>query len=122
VTATRYQRHLLRQISDRHDYTTRVWEERIVARTGHHDERTIDVARMLDQLGRSGHPAARILDLALQRGPLPQDHASSALAYRIQRIMARRPDRQEQRGAAMIDRSQAPTTSGWSSDQPGLGH
>ena len=41
------------------------------------------MAKYLDQISRKGVDAERLLDLAASRRPLPVDHPTSALAYRV---------------------------------------
>ncbi len=46
----------------------------------------IKLAKQLDQLHRKGVDAKQVLDLAAARKPLPTDHPTSALAYRIREL------------------------------------
>ena len=55
---------------------------------GHRDEHTIDLAKKLDELQRKGIDAEQVLDLAAARKPLPTDHPTSALAYRVRELVA----------------------------------
>ena len=64
----------------------RAWEERISAHLGRSDEHTMELARRLDESQRSGLNAALILRRALAK-PLPDDKATEALHYRVQRIV-----------------------------------
>lgn len=57
-------------------------------------EHTIELAKQLDQLQRRGINAELVLDLAAARKPLPIDHPTAALAYRVRELVApkkRRP-------------------------------
>ncbi|HET9500577.1 MAG TPA: hypothetical protein VFO98_09965 [Marmoricola sp.] len=64
----------------------KVWETRIAEDVGHRDEQTIDLAKQIDQLQRHDIDAERVLHRAAARGPLPVDHATSALAYRVKKL------------------------------------
>ena len=64
----------------------RAWEERINAHLGRSDEHTIELAQRLDRAQRSGLNAALILRRAIAK-PLPDDKATEALDYRVQRIV-----------------------------------
>jgi hypothetical protein len=90
--AASYRRRLLSTVNSRYDETVRVWERRVVAYVGRADEHTLDLARELDRLARLGRNPERLLRNAMV-GPLPDEHATSALAYRIRKQLApkRRP-------------------------------
>jgi conjugative relaxase-like TrwC/TraI family protein len=90
--AASYRRRLLSVVNSRHDETVRVWERHVVQYVGSADENTLDLARELDRLRRQGHDPERLLRNAMV-GPLPGEHATSALAYRIRKQLAprRRP-------------------------------
>ncbi|HPU13762.1 MAG TPA: hypothetical protein PLQ19_08210 [Aeromicrobium sp.] len=78
-----YHRHLTKRIGARYGEAVQVWADRIVEYVGTHDEQTPELAKYLDQLARKGLDAGRLLDLAAARKPLPVDHPTSALAYRV---------------------------------------
>lgn len=52
------------------------------------------LAKQLDDLQRRGIDAKLMLDLASARKPLPADHPTSALAYRIRELATPREIRQ----------------------------
>ncbi|MGI8523447.1 MAG: hypothetical protein ACR2K3_09095 [Nocardioides sp.] len=70
--------------------TLKVWETRIVDYVGRRDEHTTALAKRLDELQRHGIDAEQMLDLAAARKPLPADHPTSALAYRIRELASPR--------------------------------
>jgi len=76
---------------------------------GHLDDQTGQLAKYLDGLQRKGVDAERILELAIARKPLPVDHPTAALSYRVQELVARRA-----RSAATVDdfRRTTPSTPG----------
>jgi conjugative relaxase-like TrwC/TraI family protein len=81
--AAAYHRSLTKQINHRYDEVLSDWEAKIVEYVGRSDDQTLPLARELARLQRSGHNAERLLAQAAARKPLPDDHATSALAYRI---------------------------------------
>jgi len=81
-----YHRHLVRTINARYGEALKVWETRIIDYVGRRDENTIELAKHLDTLQRRGIEAERVLDLASARKPLPADHPTSALAYRVREL------------------------------------
>lgn len=81
-TAT-YHRRLQRQINERYTDAVRTWEARVVEYVGRTDDATLDLARLLDRLQREGRDAGRLLARAAARRPLPDDHPTAALAYRV---------------------------------------
>ena len=81
-----YHRHLVRTINARYGDALKVWETRIVDYVGHRDEQTINLAKQLDQLQRRGIDVELMLDFAAARKPLPSDHPTSALAYRVREL------------------------------------
>jgi conjugative relaxase-like TrwC/TraI family protein len=85
--AAAYARRLQRQVNDLYPPTVRHWEERIAGAVGHADAATLDLARELDVFDKSGGNAGLVLRRALSRGPLPEDHATEALAYRVRRYV-----------------------------------
>ncbi len=100
-----YHRHLTRTINARYGEAIKLWEERIVEYVGQRDEQTVDLAKHLDKLQRRGVDAERILDLAARRRPLPIDHSTAALAYRVKDLSTPRRTR---RPAPSTDFSFAP--------------
>ncbi len=92
-----YRRRLLSVVNSRYDETVRVWERRVVAYVGRADENTLDLARELDRLRRQGHDPERLLRSAMA-SQLPQEHGTSALAYRIRKQLAPRRRRPEPAG------------------------
>lgn len=87
---TAYHRHLVRTINARYGETLRVWETKIIDYTGRRDDHTATLAKQLDDLARRGQEADRLLDLAAARKPLPVDHPTAALAYRVKELVSPR--------------------------------
>lgn len=85
-----YHRNLSNRINARYGEALHAWQERIVEYVGHRDEQTGQLARYLDGLQRKGVDAERMLELAVARKPLPVDHPTAALAYRVKDLVARR--------------------------------
>jgi len=81
-----YHRRLVRTINARYGEALKVWETRIVDYVGRRDEHTTALAKRLDELQRHGINAELMLDLASARKPLPADHPTSALAYRVKEL------------------------------------
>ena len=81
--AVEYHRNLTNRINQRYTDIVRAWESKIVERVGRSDDQTLQLARELDRLQRTGHDAERLLKRAASRKPLPDDHPTAALAYRI---------------------------------------
>lgn len=81
--AAAYHRNLTGRINQRYTDIVRVWESKIVEHVGRSDDQTLQLARELDRLQRTGNDAARLLAWAATRKPLPDDHPTAALAYRI---------------------------------------
>jgi conjugative relaxase-like TrwC/TraI family protein len=104
-----YHRNLATRINARFSEALHVWQERIAAYVGHRDEQTGPLAKYLDGLQRKGVDAERILELAVARKPLPVDHPTAALDYRVKDLVVRRTGR-----AAPVDefRRTAPSSSG----------
>lgn len=78
-----YHRNLTKRINARYSEAVKVWVERIVEYVGKPDDQTHELAKHLDNLARRGIDAERRLDLAAARKPLPVDHPTAALAYRV---------------------------------------
>ena len=90
--ADRYARHLQRQVDDLYPASVRRWEQRVAESIGspdHRDEHTLDLARELDRLERTGMNAGLMLRRASTGRPLPREHTTEALAYRIQQYVKR---------------------------------
>ncbi|MEO6714280.1 MAG: hypothetical protein ABIM89_12735 [Mycobacteriales bacterium] len=75
------------RINARYGEAVKTWADRIVEYVGNRAERTGELARYLDQLARKGIDAERILDLAAARKPLPVDHPTAALGYRVKDLV-----------------------------------
>jgi len=88
-----YHRHLIRTVNSRYGGALKVWETRIVDYVGRRDEHTIELAKQLDQLQRKGVNAEQVLAIAVARKPLPTDHATAALACRVQELVSPRRSR-----------------------------
>ncbi|WP_051369608.1 MobF family relaxase [Phycicoccus elongatus] len=93
-----YHRNLTNRINARYGEALRAWQDRIVAYVGHRDEQTGQLAKYLDGLQPKGVDAERFLELAVARKPLPVDHPTAALAYRVKDLAARRD-----RNAGLVD-------------------
>ena len=102
--AAAYRRRLLNVVNSRHDESVRVWERRVVTYVGRTDEHTLDLARQLDRLQRRGFDPERLLRNAMA-GPLPQEHATSALAYRIRKAVRPRPAAPQRRPVSSYART-----------------
>lgn len=94
-----YHRYLTGRINARYGEAVKTWADRIVEYVGQRDQRTTELAKDLDQLARRGIDAERVLDLAAVRKPLPVDHPTAALAYRVRDLVTPRI----RRPAASID-------------------
>ncbi len=92
--ASAYRRSLIRTINGRYDDAVHVWEGRVVAYVGRADEHTLDLARELDRLKRRGLDPEPLLMRASIR-PLPFEHPTAALAYRIRKQLAPQRSRHE---------------------------
>jgi conjugative relaxase-like TrwC/TraI family protein len=88
-----YHRNLTGRINARYGEAVKTWADRIVEYVGKRDEQTGELARYLDQLARKGTDAERLLDLAAARKPLPVDHPTAALAYRVKDLATPRKHR-----------------------------
>jgi hypothetical protein len=111
--AAAYRRGVIRAVSTRYDNAVRVWEQRVIVYVGRADENTLDLARELNQLQTHGLDAARLLRNAMA-GPLPEEHPTAALAYRIRKQLAR--PRRHPQSVGLEQPRPAPTRSG-----PGIG-
>jgi conjugative relaxase-like TrwC/TraI family protein len=92
--AAAYHRSLIRTVNSRYDETVRGWERRVVAYVGRADEHTLHLARELDRLKRQGRDPEPLLMRASIR-PLPSEHPTAALAYRIRKQLAPKRQRHE---------------------------
>lgn len=81
--AVAYHRNLTVRINRRYTDIVRGWQAKIAEHVGRTDDQTLQLARELDRLQRTGHDAERLLSRAAARRPLPDDHPTAALAYRI---------------------------------------
>ncbi|MER6970026.1 ATP-binding domain-containing protein [Nocardioides sp. NPDC000445] len=110
--AARFQRHLLKQLTDRYSDSVRRWHEMIIRRAGipvqddHTRGEVIELARMLDTLHRRGHDARRLLEQALTRGPLPEGHPVAALSYRVRKLTRLDPLLSRRASASHVDPSE----------------
>jgi hypothetical protein len=90
--AHRYARRVQRQVDDLYPASVRRWEQRVaesIGRPAWRDEHTLDLARELDRLEHSGMNAGLMLRRASTGKPLPREHTTEALAYRIQQYVKR---------------------------------
>ena len=85
-----YHRNLTSRINARYGEAVKTWADRIVEYVGRRDEQTGELAKYLDQLARKGIDAERVLDLAAARKPLPVDHPTAALAFRVKDLVTPR--------------------------------
>ena len=92
--AAAYRRSLIRTVNSRYDDAVHVWERRVVAYVGRADEHTLTLARELDRLKRQGRDPEPLLMRATIR-PLPSEHPTAALAYRIRKQLAPKRPRHE---------------------------
>ena len=88
-----YHRNLTNRINARYGEVLLAWQERIFTYVGHRDEQTGELAKYLDGLQRKGVDAERMLEFAVARKPLPVDHPTAALGYRVRDLVARRTRR-----------------------------
>ncbi len=111
--AAAYRRGLIRTVNSRYDDAVRGWERRVIAYVGRADEHTLTLARELDRLKRQGRDPEPLLMRASTR-PLPSEHPTAALAYRIRKQLA--PKRQRHEILGVDHHRQAP-----SQQAPGIG-
>jgi len=111
-----YHRRLVRSINERYGEAVKVWERRVIEYVGHADDGTFDVARLLDQLKRQGHDPERLLTRAAIRRPLPDEHASAALAYRIRSLIKPKQRKRGTQDLAQPGHIQPPPSSGLGPD------
>ena len=88
--ADRYARHLQRQLDALYPASVRRWEASVAVAIGEPDRRdqhTLDLARELERLDRTGLNAGLLLRRAIStRTPLPEEHRVEALSYRVRRM------------------------------------
>ena len=101
-----YHRHLIRTVNARYGDALKVWETRIIDYAGHRDEHTVELAKKLDELQRKGVDAEQVLDLAAARKPLPTDHPTAALAYRVRESASPKRTRRTVKSTDPFERSQ----------------
>lgn len=91
-----YRRKLLDRFEARLGEGLPEWEGRIIDLVGRRDEHTVALAEVLDRLARRGIDAQRVLTAAAASRPLPDEHGTAALAYRIRKLVRptqlRQPD------------------------------
>ncbi len=104
--AATYRRSLIRTVNSRYDDAVHVWERRVVAYVGRADEHTLTLARDLDRLKRQGRDPEPLLIRATIT-PLPSEHPTAALTYRIRKQLA--PKRHRREVPAIEHHRQAPT-------------
>jgi len=88
-----YHRNLTGRINASYGEALKVWADRIVEYVGRRDEQTGELAKYLDKLSREGIDAERILDLAAAWRPLPIDHPTAALSFRVKDLATPRRQR-----------------------------
>jgi len=88
-----YHRSLTNRINARYGEAVNTWADRIVEYVGRRDQQTGELAKYLDQLSREGIDAERILDFAAARKPLPIDHPTAALSFRVKDLVTPRKRR-----------------------------
>ena len=88
-----YHRNLTGRINARYGEAVKTWADRIVEYVGRRDEQTGELAKHLDTLARKGIDAERVLALAAARKPLPVDHPTAALSFRVKDLVTPRKRR-----------------------------
>ena len=81
------------RINARYGEAVQTCADRIVEYVDRRDEPTGELAKYLDQLARKGIDAERLLALAAARKPLPIDHPTAALGYRVKDLVTPRKRR-----------------------------
>lgn len=100
-----YHRHLTRTINAGYGDALKAWETRIIRYVDKHDAHTTALAKRLDDLRRRGIDAVLMLDLAAARKPLPTDHPTSALGYRVGELVT---PKRHRRASTMEPLTRAP--------------
>ena len=95
-----YHRKLTSRINTRYGEAVKIWADRIVEYVGNRDQQTAELAKYLDTLARKGIDAERLLHLAAARKPLPVDHPTAALGYRVKDLVT---PRRQRRAVPSID-------------------
>jgi len=90
--ATTYWRRLIGRLNTSQSEQIRHWERVIIAHVGHRDDYTAELAHRLHQLHHIGTDIPATLTRAAALGPLPDDHATATLAYRIIVEVTNAPD------------------------------
>lgn len=86
--AREHQQRLDQRLNHHLDKQGAAWIRPITELVGHRDTHTPVLAERLARLVQQGHDAHRLLETAGSQGPLPDDHATSALDSRITRLLA----------------------------------
>ncbi|CAN5318087.1 MAG: MobF family relaxase [Nocardioides sp.] len=82
-----YQRRLLSRLNSRYGEVLAPWEQRIIDAVGRRDGRTIELAKTLEHLSRRGIDAQHVLHRAVIARPLPDDHPTAALEFRVAKLV-----------------------------------
>lgn len=82
-----YQRRLLSRLNARYGEVLAPWEQRIIHAVGRRDDRTIELAKTLEHLSRRGIDAQHVLHRAVIARPLPDDHPTAALEFRVAKLV-----------------------------------
>jgi hypothetical protein len=105
--ADHYYRRLADSLHPRRDIDN--WHTRIVGIVGHTDDVTDRLAKRLARLNRQGPAADQLLTQAAAQQPLPDDHATATLAYRIHALIPPTHRRQLHHDQAPTQRHEPPT-------------
>ena len=81
--ASRYHRTLVGRLDALAVAGVKAWEQRIIEYVGRRDDNAGELALRLDKLDRRGLDVEQLLERAAARSPLPDDHPSATLWYRI---------------------------------------
>jgi conjugative relaxase-like TrwC/TraI family protein len=121
MAAVLYYRRLADILYPRRDIDD--WHTRIVEIVGHTDDVTDRLAKRLARLDRQGLDAAQLLTQAAAQQPLPDEHATATLAYRIHALIPATHRRQPHHDPAPTQRHEPPTAGapGPQRDGPALG-
>ncbi|MEO6790479.1 MAG: MobF family relaxase [Ornithinibacter sp.] len=76
-------RGLAQRVNHSYPDAIRHWERLILEHVGHRDDFTTQMAERLDRLQRAGADVPTLLAQAASAGPLPEDHATSTLWFRV---------------------------------------
>ena len=116
-----YHHQLVRRINDSYGSAVKVWENRVIEYVGHRDDGTLELAQMLDRLGRHGHDAERLLTRAAASRPLPDEYGSAALVYRIREHLTPKRGTPDTPRRAVRTRIEPPTPLRPQNPSPGIG-